>query len=72
MIPLEKTKTLNYRSRLACGHFLISGERKPKEGDSAMCPEHGETAIVEVEKGTIEPYIGFVAEISRRDPQFFY
>ncbi len=51
---------MTYRSRFACGHILISEGRKPKVGDLAICPEHGETTIVEVEKGTIEAYIGFV------------
>ena len=47
------------RSRFACGDILIGGIT-PKIGASIMCPEHGETTVVEVETGTIEAYIGFV------------
>ena len=59
-IKQETVLTMTYRSRFACGHSLISEEIKPKVGDLVMCPEHGETTIVEVEKGTIKAYIGFV------------
>ena len=58
-------ETMAYRSRFECGHILISAGETPKEEDSTLCPEHGETKIVRAEKGTIEAYIGFIPAVSQ-------
>lgn len=48
-----------YRLKLSCGHALI-GVKKLKVGTVLNCPIDGDVQVMEIEKGSVEAYNGFV------------